>query len=68
MDFRGFQFKGGVLAEGLTQTLIKLAGLSSGPCRTSDVLLMFMAFSLLPSCLPIMPPDTVQAVGGLGQN
>jgi hypothetical protein len=43
--------------EGLTQTFIELAGLSSGPCRTSDVLLMLMAFPLLPSCLPIGPPD-----------
>jgi hypothetical protein len=27
---------------------------------------MFMAFSLLPSCLPIVPPDTVQVAGNLG--
>jgi hypothetical protein len=25
-----------------------------------------MAFPLLPSCLPVMPPDTVQVVGNLG--
>jgi hypothetical protein len=37
--------------EGLAQTLIKLAGLSSGPWKTSAVLLMFMAFSL-PSFMP----------------
>jgi hypothetical protein len=27
---------------------------------------MFMAFSLLPSCLPIMPPDAIQVADNLG--
>jgi hypothetical protein len=39
------------------------AGILSGPWRTSDVLLMFMAF-LPPSFMP--PNNTIQVAGNLG--
>jgi hypothetical protein len=48
--------------------LIELAGTHLAP----GGLLMFCSgscpFSLLPSCLPIMPPDTVQITGNLGHH
>jgi hypothetical protein len=42
--FSSFWVKGDIQMEGVTQALIELAGLSSGPSRTSDVLFMFVAF------------------------
>jgi hypothetical protein len=40
-------------------------GRSSGLWRTSVALFMFKTFPLLPPCLLIVPPDTVQATGNL---